>query len=143
MLQWNKCWNNWRKCCGNISIAMKDWNYFWHVSAIFCAMWVPLTYKSFLSYPLTSFFPNPISFSPHFTIFPHFPNRTSFVSLQLRFQHFASHSFTLSSRCPRSSIFFPLLTYSVGNVPSVIPCRLSPILPVLCSHSEKYIFRIF
>ena len=23
----------------NISIAMKDWKYFWHVSAIFCAMW--------------------------------------------------------------------------------------------------------
>ena len=23
----------------NISIAMEDWKYFWHVSAIFCAMW--------------------------------------------------------------------------------------------------------
>ena len=26
----------------NISIAIKDLKYFWHVSAIFCAMWVQL-----------------------------------------------------------------------------------------------------
>ena len=38
MLQWN-FWNNWQKCCGNISIAMKDWKDFWNVSVIFCAMW--------------------------------------------------------------------------------------------------------
>ena len=31
--------NIWRKCWDNISIAMKDWKYFWYVSAIFCAMW--------------------------------------------------------------------------------------------------------
>ena len=31
--------NVWKKCCDDISIAMKYWKYFWHVSAIFCAIW--------------------------------------------------------------------------------------------------------
>ena len=35
--------NIWQKYCDNISIAMNDWKYFWHVSAIFCAMWGPFT----------------------------------------------------------------------------------------------------
>ena len=37
--------NIWRKCCDNISIAMKYWKYFWYVSLIFCAMWVIYIHK--------------------------------------------------------------------------------------------------
>ena len=40
-----------KKCCDNISIAMKDWKYFWHGSARSCAMWGPL-YKG--SSPVTT-----------------------------------------------------------------------------------------
>ena len=85
---------------------------------------IPFLLSLHVSFHLTSFFPNSTSLY-------NFPNRTHFVSLQLRFPHFTS--FPLTSRCPRSSNFLPLLTYCVGNVPSVVPYHLSPILPVPCN----------
>ena len=41
-------WNNWDKFCDNISIAIKDWKYFWHISAIFCAMWVVYIHRNYI-----------------------------------------------------------------------------------------------
>ena len=40
--------NIWQKCCDNISFAMKDWKYFWYISAIFCAMWAGSLYFHYL-----------------------------------------------------------------------------------------------
>ena len=40
--------NIWQKCWDNISVAMKDWKYSWHVFAIICAMWAGIRrYKNF------------------------------------------------------------------------------------------------
>ena len=89
---------------------------------------------NFVPHPSIYLFPYFIP--PHFTIFPNFPNRTTFAALQRCFLHFISRLYT----------FFPLYL-SFNLLPALdifsLQCPVRSLLPSLSNSSSFIQFFLF